>query len=178
MAEKPARGLVLVHTGDGKGKSTSAFGLALRAVGQGLRVFLIQFIKGTWKTGEAEAARRLAPELEIRAGLGDGFTWVTQDPDRDRLTSREIWKIAREAISSGRYHVVILDEINVAMDLGHIDPREVIAALEERDPAMHVVLTGRGAPGAIVEFADLVSEVRKIKHPFDEGVPAQRGIEF
>lgn len=174
----PPHGLVLVHTGEGKGKSTAAFGLALRAVGQGLRVFLIQFIKGTWKTGEAEAAKRLAPELEIRSGLGDGFTWITQNPDQDRLTSREIWKIAREAVLSGRYGLVILDEINVAMDLGHIEPDEVIEVLRQRDPALHVLLTGRGAPAAIVEYADLVSEMRSVKHPFDKGITAQRGIEF
>ncbi len=177
MAKRP-QGLVLVHTGEGKGKSTSAFGLALRAVGQGLRVFLIQFIKGTWKTGEAAAARRLAPELEIRVGLGDGFTWITQNPDQDRLTSREIWKIAREAVFSKKYNMVIMDEINVAMSLGHLDPEEVIAALRERDPALHVVLTGRGAPQALIDYADLVSEVRSIKHPYDRGIKAQMGIEF
>lgn len=177
MAKRP-RGLVIVNTGDGKGKSTAAFGLALRAVGQGLRVYLIQFIKGTWQTGEAEAFKRLAPELETRVGLGDGFTWITEDPDQDRLTSQEIWKLGREAILSGKYKMVILDEINVAMSLGHLDPGEVIAALRERDPAHHVILTGRGAPEEIIAFADLVSEIHPVKHPFDAGVPAQKGIEF
>ena len=175
---KTARGLVLVHTGEGKGKSTSAFGLALRAVGQGLRVYLIQFIKGTWKTGEARAARRLAPELEIQVGLGDGFTWDTQDPDQDCRTSRGVWELGREAILSGRYGLVILDEINVALDLGHLDAEEVIGVLRQRDPALHVVLTGRGAPQALVDYADLVSEVRNVKHPYEQGIPAQRGIEF
>ena len=177
MAKKP-RGLVIVNTGEGKGKSTAAFGLALRAVGQGLRVYFIQFIKGTWKTGEAEAFKRLAPELELRVGLGGGFTWITKDPDQDRRTSQEIWKLGREAILSGKYAMVILDEINVAMSLGHLEIGEVIAALRERDPAIHVVLTGRGAPEELIAFADLVSEIRPVKHPFDADVPAQKGIEF
>lgn len=174
----PPRGLIMVNTGDGKGKSTASFGLAMRAVGQGLRVFLIQFIKGTWKTGEAEAAKRLAPELVLRTGLGDGFTWDTQDPDQDRATSREIWKLAREAIESGEYPLVIMDEINVAMDLGHLDTGEVVSVLKNRDPALHVMLTGRGALQEIIDCADLVTEMRKIKHPFDKGINAQRGIEF
>ncbi|MEE9274350.1 MAG: cob(I)yrinic acid a,c-diamide adenosyltransferase [bacterium] len=177
MANRP-HGLVIVNTGEGKGKSTAAFGLAVRAVGQGIRVFLIQFIKGTWNTGEAVALKRLGPELEVRTGLGDGFTWITQDPDQDRLTSREIWKIGREAILSGGYGMVILDEINVAMDLGHLDPEEVIGALRERDPGLHVVLTGRGVPKALIEHADLVSEMVPVKHPYEKGVKAQRGIEF
>lgn len=172
------RGLVLVITGEGKGKTTSAFGLALRAVGQGQKVFLIQFIKGTWKTGEVEAAKRLAPELEVRAGLGDGFTWITKNPDQDRLTSREIWKIACEAIESKKYHLVILDEINVALRYGHLETAEVIEVLERRDPALHVMLTGRDAPREIIDRADLASDVRKIKHPFDQGIKAQPGVEF
>jgi cob(I)alamin adenosyltransferase len=177
MAKKP-RGLVIVNTGEGKGKSTAAFGLALRAVGQGLRVYFIQFIKGTWQTGEAEAFKRLAPELELRVGLGDGFTWITKDPDQDRRTSQEIWKIGREAILSGKYAMVILDEINLAISLGHLEAGEVIAALRERDPSLHVVLTGRDASEELIAFADLVSEIRPVKHPFDAGVPAQKGIEF
>ncbi len=175
---KSGQGLVLVITGEGKGKTTSAFGLALRAVGQGQKVFLIQFIKGTWKTGEVEAAKRLAPELEVCAGLGDGFTWITKNPDQDRLTSREIWKIAREAIESKKYDLVILDEINLALRYGHLEAAEMIEVLERRDPALHVMPTGGGAPQEIIDCADLASDVRKIKHPFDRGVKAQPGVEF
>ncbi len=177
MAKRP-HGLVIVNTGKGKGKSTSAFGLALRAVGQGLRVYLIQFIKGAWQTGEAEAFKRLAPELELRVDLGDGFTWITKDPGQDRRTSQEIWKLGREAIFSGKYAMVILDEINVAISLGHLETGEVIAALRERDPSIHVVLTGRGASEELIAFADLVSEMRPVKHPVDAGISAQKGIEF
>lgn len=176
-APQKRKGLVVVNTGDGKGKTTAALGLAFRALGHRMRVVVIQFIKGQWTPGEIKAARRLAPELEVHA-LGDGFTWVTKNPEQDRATTREIWNAAAAKILSGDYDLVILDEANVAMKHGYLDPAEVIDVLRRRGPLVHVVLTGRGAPPAIVDFADLVSEIRAVKHPYREGVRAQKGIEF
>jgi cob(I)alamin adenosyltransferase len=171
------RGLVIVNTGPGKGKTTAALGLAFRALGHRMRVVMIQFIKGQWTPGEIKAAARLAPELEIHA-LGDGFTWVTKNPEHDRATTQKIWELATEKILSGVYDLVILDEANVAMKHGYLDPKQVIDVLRRRGPLVHVVLTGRGAPPEIVEFADLVSEISAIKHPYRRGVKAQKGIEF
>ncbi len=186
---KQRRGLLIVNTGDGKGKTTAALGLAFRALGHGMKVFIVQYIKGKWKTGESLLAERLAPDLEIRP-MGDGFTWDTKNPAQDIATTESIWEFSKEVINSGRYDMVILDEINVVMKLGYLDPRQVVEFLQARDPRLHVVLTGRGAPPAIIEAADLVSEVRMVKHPFrpdptrphkpskTEGIKAQRGIEF
>ena len=178
VAPPPKRtGLVIVNTGNGKGKTTAALGLAFRALGHRMRVVMIQFIKGQWTPGEIKAASRLAPELEVHA-LGDGFTWVTKNPEQDRATTRKIWELASEKILSGAYDLVILDEANVAMKHGYLDPMEVIEVLGRRGPLVHVVLTGRGAPPEIVEFADLVSEIQAVKHPYKQGVRAQKGIEF
>jgi cob(I)alamin adenosyltransferase len=174
---KKRRGLVIVYTGDGKGKTTAALGLAFRALGSGLKIFMVQFIKGKWKTGEKKFADRLFPEIEIRP-MGDGFTWDTKNPAQDIATTLKIWETGKEAILSGKYDMVILDEINVVMKLGYLDPAPVVELLKARDPRLHVVLTGRGAPAAIVEIADLVSEVVPIKHPYKLGIKAQRGIEF
>ena len=174
---KRRRGLLIVYTGDGKGKTTAALGLAFRALGVGFKVFMVQYIKGKWKTGEKKMADRLAPDIEIRP-MGDGFTWDTKDPAQDIATTQRIWEVSREAIASGRYDVVILDEINVVMKLGYLDPAVVVAFLRARDPRQHVVLTGRGAPPQVIEAADLVSEVVPIKHPYRSGVKAQLGIEF
>lgn len=171
------KGLVIVNTGNGKGKTTAALGLAFRALGHRMRVVMIQFIKGQWTPGEIKAARRLAPELEIHA-LGDGFTWVTKNPEQDRATTQKIWELAAEKILSGAYDLVILDEANVAMKHGYLDPRQVIETVGRRGLLVHVVLTGRGAPPEIVEFADLVSEIHAVKHPYTRGVRAQKGIEF
>lgn len=174
---KRRRGLILVNTGDGKGKTTAALGLAFRALGVGFKVFMVQYIKGKWKTGEKKMADRLAPEMTILP-MGDGFTWDTKDPAQDVATTLKIWEVSKEAISSGKYDVVILDEINVVMKLGYLDPKVVVEFLEARDPRQHVVLTGRGAPPEVVEAADLVSEVVPIKHPYKQGIKAQLGIEF
>src|SRR4051812_43301185 len=158
-------GLLIVNTGDGKGKTTAALGLAFRALGSGFKVFMVQYIKGKWKTGEKKMADRLAPDIEIRP-MGDGFTWDTKNPAQDIATTRKIWEVSQEAIASGRYDVVILDEINVVMKLGYLDPAVVLAFLKPRAPRQHVVLTGRGAPPEIIEAADLVSEVVAVKHPY------------
>src|SRR2546421_5533567 len=174
---KRRHGLIIVNTGDGKGKTTAALGLAFRALGCGFKVFMVQYIKGKWKTGEKKMADRLAPDIEIRP-MGDGFTWDTKDPAQDIATTLKIWEVSQEAIRSGRYDLVILDEINVVMKLGYLDPNVVVDFLKTRDPRQHVVLTGRGAPPAIIELADIVSEVVAVKHPFKSGVKAQQGIEF
>jgi cob(I)alamin adenosyltransferase len=174
---KRRHGLIIVNTGDGKGKTTAALGLAFRALGCGFTVFMVQYIKGKWKTGEKKLADRLAPQIEIRP-MGDGFTWNTKNREQDTATTLKIWEVSKEAISSARYDVVILDEINVVMKLGYLDPQVVVDFLNARDPRQHVVLTGRGAPPAIIEAADLVSEIVAIKHPYKLGVKAQLGIEF
>jgi cob(I)alamin adenosyltransferase len=174
---KRRHGLIIVNTGDGKGKTTAALGLAFRALGCGFTVFMVQFIKGKWKTGEKALADRLAPQIVILP-MGDGFTWDTKNPAQDMATTLKIWEVGKEAIASGRYDMVILDEINVVMKLGYLDPRVVVDFLKARNPRQHVVLTGRGAPPAIIEAADLVSEVVAVKHPYRSGIKAQQGIEF
>jgi cob(I)alamin adenosyltransferase len=185
MSNKRRHGLVLVVTGDGKGKTTSSLGLAFRALGNGFRVFIVQYIKGKWKTGEKKLADLLRShadllglDIEIRP-MGDGFTWITQNRDQDVATTKEIWEVSKEAIASGKYDLIILDEINVVMKLGYLDPAQVIEVLQARDPNLHVVLTGRGAPPEICECADMVSEVRAVKHHYKAaGIKAQQGIEF
>ncbi len=184
MSQKRRHGLVLVITGDGKGKTTSSLGLAFRALGSGFRVFMVQYIKGKWKTGEKKLADLLRShadvlgiDIEIQP-MGDGFTWITQNREQDTATTRQIWDVSKEAIASGKYDLVILDEINVVMKLGYLDPAEVIATLKQRDPDLHVVLTGRGAPPEIRDFADCVSEVQMVKHHYKAGIKAQQGIEF
>ncbi len=184
MANKRRRGLIMVVTGDGKGKTTSALGLAFRALGNGFRVFIVQYIKGKWKTGEKKLADllrshvdRLGLDIELRP-MGDGFTWITQNREQDVATTREIWEVSKQALASNRYDLVILDEINVVMKLGYLDPKEVVEFLQHKDPALHVVLTGRGAPPEIRELADTVSEIAAVKHHYKAGIKAQQGIEF
>jgi len=184
MSNKRRHGLIMVVTGDGKGKTTSALGLVFRALGNGFRVFMVQYIKGKWKTGEKKLAdllrvnaHQLGLDLEIRP-MGDGFTWITQNREQDMATTREIWEVSKEAVASGRYDLVILDEINVVMKLGYLDPAEVVAFLQTKPPDLHVVLTGRGAPPEIRELADTVSEIQAVKHHFKAGIKAQQGIEF
>lgn len=174
---KRRRGLIIVNTGDGKGKTTAVLGLAFRALGVGFTVYMVQFIKGKWKTGEKKLADRLAPAMTLMP-MGDGFTWDTKNPAQDIATTLKIWEVGKEAIESGKYDVVILDEINVVMKLGYLDPQIVVDFLKARDPRQHVVLTGRGVPASIIEAADLVSEIVPIKHPYKSGIKAQLGIEF
>jgi cob(I)alamin adenosyltransferase len=184
MSNKRRHGLVMVITGPGKGKTTSALGLAWRALGNGFKVFMVQYIKGKWKTGEKKMADllhahadHLGLQIEIRP-MGDGFTWITQNREQDIATTRAIWDVSKNAIAARAYDLVILDEINVVMKLGYLDPAEVIDFLKSRDPDLHVVLTGRGAPPAICEFADMVSEIQAVKHHYKAGIKAQQGIEF
>lgn len=176
MSRNSRRGLVIVFTGEGKGKTTAALGTAFRAMGHGMKVSMIQFIKAKNNAGEHTAARR-APGLEITAA-GAGFTWVTRDRNKDAMFSRRGWELAEKKIVSGWFDIVILDEINYALHYGHLDVATVLNALRKRPKAVHVILTGRYAKPEIVEIADLVTELVPIKHPYKKGVKAQRGIEF
>jgi cob(I)alamin adenosyltransferase len=170
------QGLVIVNTGNGKGKTTAALGLLLRASGQGLRVTMFQFIKaksGNW--GEQRAGRTLGVEI---VPLGSGFTWTSDDLERDRGLAREGWEQCRAAIESGDYDLVILDEITYCFTFDWLDLEEILDVLRRRPEGQHVVLTGRDAPQELIDFADLVTEMREIKHPYAAGVKAQKGIEF
>lgn len=176
---KETKGYIIVLTGEGKGKTTSALGMAMRAVGQGLKVTMLQFLKGLWKYGELDAANRLAPGLTIRP-LGEGFVHVNPDnPDpKDKRCAEEAWKVCEEALLSPDYDMVILDEINNAIAYGLLSVGDVVAALKKRPFKLHVVLTGRGAHPRIAELADLMTEMVEVKHPYQTGKAARRGIEF
>ena len=169
------RGLLVVHTGNGKGKSTAAFGLAFRAMGQGLKVSILQFIKGKWKTGELESARRIGLEL---IPMGKGFTWESHNLEEDKALMREAWRTASEKILSGQYDLIILDELNYVLGYGYLSADEVLRCLQARPAHVHVVLTGRNAPDELIAAADCVTEMREIKHPYRKGIPAQKGIDF
>lgn len=170
----------MVHTGPGKGKTTAALGLALRAVGQGLKVLMVQFIKGSWHYGELDAARMLGDERFQILPMGRGFVKIgveKPDPEDVRLVE-EAWQFASEKIMSGEYDLVILDEINYAMSYKMLDPGKVLEKLKQKPEMVHVILTGRNAHPSIIEFADLVTEMREVKHPYQKGILAQRGIEY
>lgn len=172
------RGRVLINTGDGKGKTTAAIGLAVRAVGQGLRVLIVQFIKGDWPTGELRALERLAPEIRIMP-MGKGFTWEHDNLDQDRAAALEAWEACRAALQGDEWNVLIMDEINYAIAYGLLDAGEVVRAIETRRPGLHVVLTGRDAHPDLVLLADTVTEMRSVKHTYDdEHGRAVKGIEY
>lgn len=172
------KGLVLVFTGQGKGKTTAGLGLVLRSLGHGERVAIVQFIKGGWEPGEARALKAFGDQVSWHA-LGEGFTWETQDRERDQQLVEEAWQTALGYLRDGAVKLVLLDELNVALKLGYIDAETVIAGLNERPELTHVAVTGRGAPAALVERADLVTEMTLVHHPFrEQGVKAQAGIEF
>ncbi len=176
-APKVTRGLVLVYTGDGKGKTTAALGIAVRALGVGWRVAFLQFIKGPWKSSE-EHIVPLFGERWLFRKLGRGFTWEHDSLDEDQAAAQEAWQEARNVLLSGDYEVVVLDEINYVLSYRFLPVEMVIETLRQRPSHVHVVCTGRNAPEALVAFADLVTEMRKVKHPFDQGVLAQRGLDF
>jgi cob(I)alamin adenosyltransferase len=175
---KKRKGLIIVHTGEGKGKSTAAYGLALRAAGNKMKVFVLQFMKGQWKSGERKAVASLSPWIEVVA-MGDGFTWDTNNPEQDKRTAAEAWNTVKPRILSGEYQMVILDEINYVLSYGFLDEKEVVTTLQNKPSAVHVICTGRNAPKDLIEIADTVTEMKCVKHPFaEQGIPAQKGIEF
>ncbi|MGN6563378.1 MAG: cob(I)yrinic acid a,c-diamide adenosyltransferase [Thermomicrobiales bacterium] len=174
--DRHTRGLVIVNTGDGKGKTTAALGIVMRAWGRGMRVCMVQFIKNrNANFGEEQAARKMGVEL---IPLGDGFTWMSKDLDHDRALAREGWVLCQQKIASGEYDIVVLDEITYCFNYGWLDLDEVLDVLRQREPRLHVILTGRDAPAGLIAYADLVTEMREVKHPYKEGVQAQKGIEF
>lgn len=174
------KGLVIVHTGGGKGKSTAAFGMAMRSLGQGMRVAIVQFIKGAIPTGEAAFIQRLGDlglPIEMQT-LGEGFTWKTQDRERDVATAAKAWAKAVEVMRDPANDLVILDEINIATKYQYIDVATLVEELRSKRPMLHVVLTGRNASPEVIEIADLVTEMKVIKHPYTHGIKPQRGVEF
>jgi cob(I)alamin adenosyltransferase len=172
-----AKGLLMVHTGPGKGKSTAAFGLALRALGNGHRVAVVQFIKGAWDTGEKRALERFADLLEWRT-MGEGFTWETQDRQRDVAAARRAWDAARAFMTDPSVRLLVLDELNVALRYDYLPLAEVLDTLANRRDSLNIVATGRNAKRELIEIADLVTEMSLVKHHFAAGVKAQAGIEF
>ncbi len=176
------KGLLIVHTGKGKGKSTAAFGLALRALGHGMRVGIVQFVKGKWETGERHALERFPGLVDIRT-MGEGFTWETQDRARDIRAARAAWEAAKAMVEAARaapprYDLVVLDELNIVLRYDYLPLAEVTAFLAGRPAALHVVATGRNAKPELLAIADLVTEMTMVKHPFQAGIKAQKGIEF
>ena len=176
---KTKKGLLIVFTGNGKGKTTASLGMALRTIGHGYKVAIIQFIKGGWTTGEEKALKNLSSNISWHA-LGEGFTWETQDRIRDEKLVKEAWQLAKKYIKNESYKLIILDEINIATKLGYLDSEEIITFLKSlKNRKNHIVLTGREASASIINYADLVTEMKLIRHPFKEqGIKAQKCIEF
>ncbi len=177
------KGLLIVHTGKGKGKSTAAFGLAVRALGNGMRVGVVQYVKGKWETGERKILEMLPDQVEIRT-MGEGFTWDTQDRARDIRAAEAAWEVSKQMIEACRgadpkYDMVVLDELNIVLRYDYLPLAEVVQVLTNRPPDLHVVVTGRNAKPELIEAADLVTEMTLVKHPFrEQNVKAQKGIEF
>ena len=177
------KGLLIVHTGKGKGKSTAAFGLVFRALGNGLRVGVVQYVKGKWETGERHALDKFGDQVTIRA-MGEGFTWDTQDRARDIAAAKAAWEKSKEMIEACRgpdrpYDMILLDELNIVLRYDYLPLDEVLAVLDNRPEMLHVIVTGRNAKPELIEAADLVTEMTQVKHPFrEQGVKAQVGVEF
>ena len=176
-AKTVEKGLLIVHTGKGKGKSTAAWGLLLRAVGRGLRCGVVQFGKGAWQSGERAAIERLGAEVEWHT-LGEGFTWETQDRARDVAAAERAWAVAQKMMADPAIRLIVLDELNITLRYDHLDVAAVVAALQARRPDQHIVVTGRNAKPEMLDAADLVTEMTPVKHHFAAGVKAQEGIEF
>ena len=176
-ARDPGRGLILVHTGDGKGKSSSAFGVIARALGWGKRVGVVQFIKGKWITGERQFFAKFPDQVDWHT-MGEGFTWDTQDKARDIAAAEAAFARACEMMKSNDYDLIVLDEINIALRYDYLDIRTVLDGLKARSDRTSVILTGRDAKPELCEYADLVSEMHEVKHPFKAGIKAQQGIDF
>ncbi len=178
MATKQGeKGLFIVHTGPGKGKSTAAFGMALRCVGHGFKVGIVQFIKGAWDTAERRVLESFTDHVVFKA-MGEGFTWETQDRERDIAAATRAWSVAEAMLSDPSFRMVILDEINIALRYDYLTPATVLPLLQGRPEGQHVVLTGRNALAEILEAADLVTEMVAVKHPFRSGIKGQPGVEF
>ncbi len=176
------KGLLIVHTGKGKGKSTAAFGLVVRAIGNGMKVGVVQYVKGKWQTGERDVLEHFPEQVEIRT-MGEGFTWETQDRARDIQAANNAWQVSKEMIEACRgdnpkYDMVLLDELNIVLRYDYVDLAEVVEFLNNKPEDLHVIVTGRNAKPELIDAADLVTEMTMIKHPFRAGVKAQKGIEF
>jgi cob(I)alamin adenosyltransferase len=171
------KGLLIVFTGDGKGKTTAALGLAMRSCGHRMRVCMIQFVKGKWKSGETDAARRFEDLMEIHT-LGKGFVKTEKDIERHRKGAKQAWEFTKEILKSSKYRVVILDELTYLIKYKMIDEDEVVETLARKPEDLHIIVTGRKAPQSLIDAADLVTEMCDIKHPHKVGVRAQQGIEF
>ena len=176
------KGLLIVHTGKGKGKSTAAFGLVMRALGHGMKIGIIQFVKGKWETGERHVLDRYSDQVTIRT-MGEGFTWETQDRARDIAAAEAAWAAAREMIDASRcetpkYDLILLDELNIVLRYDYLPLDEVVTFLAAKPENLHVIVTGRNAKEPLIDAADLVTEMTMVKHPFRAGVKAQKGIEF
>lgn len=171
------KGLVIVHTGKGKGKSTAAFGMVFRALGHGFKVGVVQFVKGAWGTGERTVLERF-PDLVTIKAMGEGFTWDVADRQRDIAAARAAWEEAKRMIADGTYRLILLDELNIVLRYDYLPLDEVLDVLRAKPHDTHVIITGRNAKDELIEIADLVTEMTEIKHPFRAGVKAQKGIEF
>lgn len=171
------KGLLIVHTGKGKGKSSAAMGMVVRAIGHGMKVGVVQFIKGAMRTGEKAVFDAFPEQVEFKP-MGEGFTWDTQDRARDIAVTRTAWEEVKRMIADPSYHMVLADELNIALRYDYLPLDEVLAVFAARPPMKHVIVTGRNAPDALIDAADLVTEMTQVKHPFRSGVKAQAGIEF
>jgi len=181
MDEKPRRerkNLVILHTGNGKGKTTAALGTAFRAMGHGWRVCMVQFIKGKWKPGEVRMAAKVADGQFEVIPMGEGFTWESENLEKDKATAQRAWVIAKEKLLSGDFQLVILDEITYTVTYKFLDLEDILDTIRQRPSHVNVIMTGRGAHPSMVELADLVSEVHEVKHPYRQGILAQVGIEY
>ena len=171
------KGLVMVHTGKGKGKSTAAFGVVFRALGNGMKVGVVQFVKGKWQTGERVILEKLGDQVTMTA-MGDGFTWETQDRQRDIDAARAAWERAKEMIMDDEHDLVLCDELNIVLRYDYLPVEEIVEVLRKKPEMKHVIITGRNAKDELIDFADLVTDMTMVKHPFRDGVKAQVGIEF
>lgn len=175
--EEATRGLLYVHTGDGKGKSTAAFGTVIRALGWGQKVAIVQYVKGAWKTGEKLFFERMSEFVDMHT-MGDGFTWDTQDRDKDIASATAAWEKSRTLMESGDYDLVVLDELNIVLRNSYLPLDDVLAGLEARHARTSVIVTGRTAPEALIAAADLVTDMTPVKHPFEAGIKAKKGLDF
>ena len=171
------KGLVMVHTGKGKGKSTAAFGMVFRALGNGMKVGVVQFVKGKWQTGERVILEKLGDQVTMTA-MGDGFTWETQDRQRDIEAANQAWERAKAMIMDDEHDMVLCDELNIVLRYDYLDVADIIETLKNKPEMKHVIITGRNAKEELIDFADLVTDMTMVKHPFRDGVKAQVGIEF